>query len=59
MKTEKPVFIDKPTLYERSSDPPQKCEWCDTGVLHQHVVLIDAGLTQYLQRHGPFKEDSE
>lgn len=49
-------FYQYPTIFEKASEPRKKCEYCDTGVLHQHIVLIDTSFTDYLLRHGEFKD---
>ena len=33
------------------------CPFCNTGQLHQHIVLIDKGITNYLLSLGNFKEE--
>ena len=46
------------TVYEKASDR-KPCPWCDTGVLHTHVTLVDQGMSQFLRTLGEFKEDPE
>ncbi len=47
-----------PIISEKASER-KDCPYCDTGKLHQHIVLIDNGFVNYLLSLGDFKEDDE
>ena len=61
MISEKPERhgVPIPIIAERASEPPKQCEYCDTGTLHYHVVIMDTGFVEYLRRYGEFTEDAE
>ena len=34
----------------------EKCDFCEKGELHQHFVIVDKGIRNYLLGLGDFKE---
>lgn len=44
-----------PHITHKASERPQ-CEYCKKGVLHQHIVIIDKGIVNYMMSLGDLKK---
>jgi len=47
-----------PTITEKASKR-KKCKYCGTGKLHQHIVVVDKGIRNYIESLGKFKDDPD